>query len=223
MKKSIRDKTLKNRLSRIYSKSENAENYFKSYCAHLTGILCGLDYAAMGEVISLLTKARKTGATVFFAGNGGSAATASHFAQDLAEVGRKTRSRLFKALSLADSTSSLTALGNDYGYRSVFSHQMENLFNRGDVLVAISASGNSANIIDAARLAKKLGGHTIGVVGFSGGKLAGICDHVLHVRTDNGEYGPVEDAHLAIDHMITSYFIMRDSSVKRADKMRGGR
>jgi D-sedoheptulose 7-phosphate isomerase len=76
-------------------------------------------------------------------------------------------------------------------------------------LIAISASGNSPNIIAAARLAKELGGVTVGLVGFDGGKLAQICDYVIHVPTDKGEYGPVEDIHLILDHMITSYLRMK--------------
>lgn len=141
----------------------------------------------------------------FFAGNGGSAATSSHFSQDLAEVGRKAGLNSFRTLSLTDNVPFLTAVGNDYGYVKVFSVQMAEVFNRDDVLVAISASGNSMNVIEAVKFAKKRGGITIGLVGFDGGRLGKMCDHVIHVISKKGEFGPVEDIHLILDHMITSF------------------
>lgn len=152
--------------------------------------------------------AREKGATIFFVGNGGSAATASHFAQDLSEVGRKAKVRSFKTLSLTDNVSFLTAVGNDYGYDKVFLIQLLELFNKGDVFVAISASGNSPNVIEAVKFAKEKGGITVGLVGFDGGKLVDLCDHVIHVVSNKGEYGPVEDIHMTLDHMITSFLML---------------
>jgi D-sedoheptulose 7-phosphate isomerase len=86
--------------------------------------------------------------------------------------------------------------------------QMAYLFSEGDVLTVMSASGNSPNIVNAVEFAKKMGGKTIGFVGFDGGKLRDLCDHVIHVKSQNREYGPVEDIHLVLDHMITSYLIL---------------
>jgi D-sedoheptulose 7-phosphate isomerase len=90
--------------------------------------------------------------------------------------------------------------------------QLSELFNTGDVLVAISASGNSPNVIGAVEFARKAGGKTVGLVGFDGGKMKEMCDHVIHVRTETGEYGPVEDVHMVMDHLITSYLILRMSN-----------
>jgi len=164
-----------------------------------------LDYNAVSEVSKCFLSARERGSTIFFVGNGGSAATASHFAQDLAEVGRKAKVKSFKTLSLTDNVPYITAVGNDYGYDKVFSMQLKELFNPGDVLVAISASGNSPNVIEAANLAKEKDGPTVGLVGFDGGRLGELCDYIVHAVSNKGEYGPVEDIHMILDHMITSY------------------
>jgi D-sedoheptulose 7-phosphate isomerase len=165
-------------------------------------------------VIDCFIDVRKNEKKIFFAGNGGSASTASHFAQDLGEVGRKAGKKGFKTLSLTDNISLITAIGNDYGYGKIFTIQMAELFIEGDVLVAISASGNSPNIVNAVELAKKMGGGTVGLVGFDGGQLKNLCDHVIHVKSQKGEYGPVEDIHMILDHMITSYLIFHFSNEK---------
>ena len=181
----------------------------QKYTAYLNRLLARLDYQEIVGMTECLLDARERGSTIFFIGNGGSAATASHFAQDLGAVGRKSGTKAFRTLSLGDSATSLTALGNDHGYKRIFSVQLENLFREGDILVAISASGNSPNIIEAVRLANRLKGTTIGLVGFDGGRLAKLCDHLIWVRTPKGEYGPVEDIHLIIDHMITTHLMKR--------------
>ena len=153
-------------------------------------------------------KARQENKTIYFAGNGGSAATASHFAQDMNEIGRKIRGNGFRTQSINDSVAALTAISNDYSYDNVFSMQIQYNFDEGDVLVVISASGNSPNVINAVNLANEKGGTTIGLVGFDGGRLAQICDHTVHIQSKKGEYGPVEDIHLVLDHMIVSYLTM---------------
>jgi D-sedoheptulose 7-phosphate isomerase len=185
----------------------NSKDYFKKYFEHLHEILISLDLNEIEAVENCFLLARKNKKTVFFIGNGGSAATASHFAQDLGEVGRKAKVPGFKSLSLTDNTSLITAAGNDHGYDKIFTVQLEELFGAGDVLVAISASGNSPNVVNAVEFAKKAGGITIGFIGFSGGKLKDICDHVIHAKTPSGEYGPVEDVHLIMDHLIQSHLI----------------
>lgn len=197
------------RLQEICKNCNDPVDYLRGYERYLSQLLAGLDYNAISEVIDVFNQARDRDATIFFVGNGGSAATASHFAQDLGEVGRKTGSPSFRTLSLTDNVSFITAMGNDYGYETIFTCQLSNLFRKGDVLVAISASGNSPNVIQAAEMARELGGITIGLVGFDGGELLKICNHVIHVGTNKGEYGPVEDIHLVLDHMITSYLTWR--------------
>ena len=199
-----------NHLEKSFKQSEGKVDYFKSYRLYLSDLLTWLDVDSIRDVIDCFLNARKNKKTIFFAGNGGSAATASHFAQDLAEVCKKTGSKCFRTLSLTDNVSFITALGNDYGYDEIFTGQLKNLYNTGDVLVAISASGNSPNVVEAVKMVKELGGPTVALVGFDGGVLAGLCNHVIHVAANKGEYGPVEDLHLVFNHMITSYITYTD-------------
>jgi D-sedoheptulose 7-phosphate isomerase len=196
-----------NRLEEIFRASGERKDYFLGYTEYLHDLLRGLDHGAIEGAVDLFLEARRNHKKIFFAGNGGSAATASHFAQDLGEVGRKVNRRGFKTLSLTDNVSAISAIGNDYGYGEIFAVQMVDLFCKGDLLVAISASGNSPNVVNAVNFAREAGGKTIGLVGFDGGRLGELCDLVIHVNTAAGEYGPVEDIHLILDHMITSYLI----------------
>lgn len=196
-------------LSLIFRQSEGVADYYRAYADYLHAMLLQVDAVKVAQMAELFLQARTEGRMIFFIGNGGSAATASHFAQDLAEVGRKAKVGGFRALSLTDSVPCITAAGNDFGYETVFAMQMSEIFSPGDVLVAISASGNSPNILRAVQLANEKGGITLALVGFDGGKLAQLAHYVVQVTSPKGEYGPVEDAHLILDHAVTSYLIMR--------------
>lgn len=180
-------------------------SFFKDYSRYLFALLTSIDTKDLNKIMNVILEARRNNNTIFFVGNGGSAATASHFSQDLAEVGRKLNCKVFNSLSLTDNVAGITAAANDHGYDKIFSFQMQGIFRKGDVLVAISASGNSPNVLEAAKFAKERGGVVVGLVGFDGGKLATMSDYVLHVRTQKGEYGPVEDVHMIFDHVLTSY------------------
>jgi len=197
------------RLSELFLKDNSSTTYYGYYSKYLNELMESLDYNVIADVSECFMNARQKGFTIFFAGNGGSAATASHFSQDLADVGRKAKAKSFKTLSLTDNVPYLTAVGNDYGYDKVFSIQLLELFKKGDVLVVISASGNSPNVIEAVKYANENGGTTIGFVGFDGGRLSELCDHVIHVISKKGEYGPVEDIHLVLSHMITSFLTFK--------------
>ncbi len=199
------------KLVSFFTKNKNASEYLKDYSIYLKKLLEELDYHVIEDVLNCLLRARENSSTIFFAGNGGSAATATHFSQDLSEISRKTGKKGFKCVSLNDNAPSITALANDYGYENIFSGQLEEIFTKNDLLVVISASGNSPNIINAVEFAKKVQGTTIGLVGFDGGRLSKLCDYVIHVPTNKYEYGPVEDLHLVIAHMLTSYILCRDS------------
>ena len=196
-------------LKSLYVQCKGKPDYFRSYFSYLNGLLTAIDTESISNVIDCFLTARENSRTIFFAGNGGSASTASHFAQDLGEVGRKANKPGFRTLSLTDNISLLSAIGNDYGFEKIFSVQLSEMFTPGDVLVAISASGNSPNVVNAVEFAQKAGGKTVGLVGFDGGKMKDICDHVIHVKTDIGAYGPAEDAHMVMDHLITSYLILK--------------
>ena len=199
---------IENRLTEFFSMDSSMQGYYRNYCRYLNELMGALDFQVIQAMSECFLTARENDATIFFAGNGGSAATASHFAQDLAEVGRKADSKIFKTMSLTDNTSFITAVGNDYGYEKIFVIQMAEHFKEKDVLVVLSASGNSTNVVEAAKYAKERGGISIGLVGFDGGELARICDLVIHVESNQGEYGPVEDVHLILDHMITSHLMI---------------
>lgn len=205
-------------LDQLLQHRGSCRKYLKSYGSYLSKLLDSLDYETIEKIIYCLLKARERGSTIFFAGNGGSAATASHFSQDLGEVGRKVGARPFRTISLSDSTSFITALGNDYGYEKIFLGQMVNHFKKDDVLVVISASGNSRNIVNCVRWVREKGGVTIGFVGFDGGELLNLCDHLVHVKTKKGEYGPVEDIHLVLNHMITSLLIETASCFSKENR-----
>ena len=196
-------------LRKVFGNSGDGAGYSKEYGLYVADLLERLDYKSLGEIINCFYDARQRSSTIFFIGNGGSAATASHFAQDLAEIGKKLGTDGFKTLSLTDNVPFITAIANDHGYENIFTGQMSEVFKKGDVLVAISGSGNSPNIVKAAKHAKQSGGTVVGLCGFDGGQLAGLSDHVLHVKTERGEYGPVEDIHMILDHMITTYLCMK--------------
>ena len=158
------------------------------------------------EVMKLaiaINQARKTESTVYVAGNGGSASTASHFATDIG-IGSLNRANPVRSVSLCDNTAAITAIANDMDYSSIFAQQLKLLGNQGDLLIVISASGNSDNLLQAVEVAAKLGMESHSLTGFDGGKLKQLTlGRNINVETPIGAYGLVEDAHLAICHVIT--------------------
>ncbi len=194
------------RLDDIYRDSPDAAAFSRAYLDVLADTLRRLDAAAVARFIEMLLEARERGARIFFIGNGGSAATASHFANDLA-IGTRSPHKPFRAVSLTDNAAVITAIANDDGYDEIFVQQLQNQMARGDVVVAISASGNSPNIIKAVGYANANGAHTIGLSGFDGGRLRQVAGHCVHVPTPVGDYGPVEDAHMILDHLVGAYLV----------------
>jgi D-sedoheptulose 7-phosphate isomerase len=151
------------------------------------------------RIVTLIIRAYKAGGKVIFFGNGGSAADAQHLAGELVGRFKKDRQAL-PAIALTTNTSILTAIANDYGYDRVFSRQLEALATDKDVVIGISTSGNSPNVIEAIRTAKKKGAKTVGLTGQDGGKLAKIADLALRVPSDN--FSRVQEAHITIGHII---------------------
>ena len=186
--------------------TENIEQFSKSYFSYLKEIIDKVDLSEIKIFVELLLSARKSGATIFFIGNGGSAATASHFANDLA-FGTHEHEKPFKAISITDNVSVLTALGNDYGYGEIFVRQLKVYAKKGDVVVGISASGNSKNLINAFNYAKSSGIKTMALTAFDGGQMKVIADNCIHIPTEDKEYGPAEDVHMILDHLISSYLM----------------
>ena len=185
--------------------------FARSYVAHLIEVLGRLDCEAVSEVIQVFLEARSKANTIFFLGNGGSAATACHFANDMGFCASPEGSTPFRALSLAENMSFVTCLANDIGYENVFSWQLRNLMRPGDVVVGISASGNSPNVVNALEYARLHGGIPVALVGFDGGRIKHIARYVVHVETEKGEYGPVEDIHMVLDHLISGYLATASS------------
>jgi D-sedoheptulose 7-phosphate isomerase len=180
-------------------------DYSKRYAYYISKLLQDLDWESIAVVIKVLQRARNKGSTIFLAGNGGSASTCSHFAEDLSWGQRQKGKKPFKIFCLTDNIPIMTAVANDEGYENIFLPQLETSFTEDDILVVISASGNSPNLIKAVRLAHDIRGMSIGIVGFDGGELKNLCRLCIHVPTMLGEYGPVEDIHLLLEHLITTY------------------
>ncbi|MGZ9236070.1 MAG: D-sedoheptulose-7-phosphate isomerase, partial [Anaerolineales bacterium] len=148
----------------------------------------------------VLQDARVRGNNVFIMGNGGSASTASHFVCDLAKNTRSEELPHFRAIGLTDNMAIFSAYANDEGYESVFSQQLANLIQPKDVVIAISASGNSQNVLNAIEEAQKHDVLTIGFTGFDGGRLGQMVNINIHVKSDIIEH--VEDIHLMLEHII---------------------
>jgi D-sedoheptulose 7-phosphate isomerase len=166
-----------------------------------------LDVDAIMRIVERLRAARDSGAMVFTAGNGGSAATASHWVNDLGKATRRSGQRPFRIVGLADNISWFSALANDEGYERVFAGQLENLARPGDVLMVISASGNSPNVIRAVEYAREAGMTSIGLVGFDGGRVLELVDEAFWVETPKGAYGLVETIHTVVCDIVTSCLI----------------
>jgi phosphoheptose isomerase len=176
----------------------------EAYIASLSGLLARIDRSAIDRIVGLLRAARDAGATIFVAGNGGSSATAAHWVNDLSKATRQSGQRPFRAIGLTDNVPWLTALANDEGYQRIFSGQLENLARSGDLLMVISASGNSPNILSAILSARELNMGVIGLLGFDGGQACGMVDELVLIETEVGAYGLVESAHSAITDIITT-------------------
>ena len=171
----------------------------QEYISHLQGVLERLSLADVRQSIELVMETYQADRQIFVIGNGGSASTASHIANDLSKGASIPGVRRFRVISLTDNVATMTAWSNDVSYDDVFVEQLKNLINPGDLVIGISASGNSENIIRAIRHAKVVGCKTIGWIGFGGGTLKQIAD--VSVVVDSHDYGPVEDVHLILNHI----------------------
>ena len=174
------------------------------YLQRLTRMLRDLDLDAVERIYERLQAARDVGGTIYLAGNGGSAATASHWANDLGKATKGAGARPVRVVPLSDHVSWLTALANDDGYDRVFAGQLENFVGPGDVLVVFSASGKSPNLVQAVLTAKARGALTLALLGFDGGVLKTLVDDCVWLPTPAGAYGQVEDAHLVVCHLLTT-------------------
>jgi len=176
------------------------EDCVSEYLESLQQLLNRLPLEDIRQVLAELHQARLEGRQVFIMGNGGSAATASHFANDLNKGACVTGVPRFRAIALTDNVALMSALANDVGYEHIFAEQLVNLAHPGDVVIGISGSGNSPNVLRAVQLARSLPARTIGFTGFDGGRLKELVDICVLVPSDTMEQ--VEDAHLVLEHLI---------------------
>lgn len=185
----------------------NAEAYFDRVCREIKR----LDLSQIERLSELIESAYHSNRFVFICGNGGSGANASHLCEDLAKCTLRDfeRQKRLKVLSLTDNTAGIMAWANDEGYDRIFIEQLKNLASPGDLLLAISGSGNSPNILKAVEWANQTGLETVGITGFAGGKLKTLARHNLHVPID--DMGIVESLHQVVFHWIIDDIFRRIS------------
>jgi D-sedoheptulose 7-phosphate isomerase len=179
--------------------------FASEYKAKLAHALDTLDMPSIGKAIEILQQAREQNRHIFVCGNGGSASTASHFACDMVKGASFQREKRFRIMALTDSLPTITAYSNDVHYDCVFVEQLKNFAQAGDVVMAISGSGNSANVVRALEYANSIGCETIALTGRDGGRLGPLAKLQIHVAEPH--MGRIEDGHLIVCHMLCYYFM----------------
>ena len=194
-------------INKLSVKHKNVANFAESYFQNLIDTFKKLDKESILKLEREFLETRKKNATLYVFGNGGGAATAMTMANDLGfDVLKKTNKKTFKIISLNDNSSVITAIANDTGYDNIFLNQLKIHFKKNDKILIFSASGNSKNLVDAANWVKKKGGKVISILGFDGGKLKKISNLSVHIKSEKGDYGPVEDIQLIINHILAHWF-----------------
>jgi len=177
----------------------------EQYKKDLLQAIDGLDLSRVNQAIEWFQQARAEDRQIFVCGNGGSASTASHFACDVVKGASFQRASRFRIMALTDSLPTLTAYSNDVGYDVVFAEQLKNFARQGDLVMAISGSGNSPNVIRAVEYANSIGCRTLALTGRDGGKLGPLAQ--LNIRVPAPHMGRIEDVHMVVCHMICYYFM----------------
>jgi D-sedoheptulose 7-phosphate isomerase len=188
------------------------DEHLRKYLERLHAAVDGVPRECMSELGETLFRAYRNNKQVFILGNGGSSSTASHMAADLAKNTIGPNMKRFRIVSLNDNAAIMTALANDLGYEHVFSEQLTNLVQAGDVLIVVSASGNSPNVLEAMHYARSRSAEVVGLLGFDGGAAAELADISLIVPSDH--YGVIEDVHLIINHILVDFFKTRLSEAR---------
>jgi phosphoheptose isomerase len=189
-------------------KIQSVEEYLDRYARIVDRGFASIDRKVLDQVCRVLQSAYRNRRAIWVCGNGGSASISDHFSCDHLKGVRTNTALRPRVLSLSSNNALLTAIGNDLSFDRIFEYQLESLAQAGDVLVAVSSSGNSPNILRAIAIAKSLGLETVGFVGFDGGEMAKVADHVLHVRVAN--YGIVEDIHQSLMHILAQFIRISD-------------
>jgi D-sedoheptulose 7-phosphate isomerase len=180
-------------------RSADELSFAQSYQESLRETLATVDMSRVAEAIRWFEETRDAGGTIFVCGNGGSASSASHFACDIVKGASYSKRSRFRIQALTDSLPTITAYSNDVGYSSVFVEQLRNFARKGDLVMCLSGSGKSPNVVEAARYGRS--------IGFDGGELARQVD--LNIHADSPHMGRIEDAHMIVCHTIAYYFIER--------------
>jgi len=188
---------------------EDLGRFSQNYKTDLLKAIESLDFGKIESVIHVLRTARDDGRSIFVCGNGGSASTASHFVCDMVKGASYQKTNRFRIMALTDSLPTLTAYSNDVGYECVFAEQLKNFARPEDVVIAISGSGNSANVLRAIEYGNSIGCMTIALTGRNGGKLGPMAQ--LHINVSNTHMGRIEDVHMVIMHMVSYYFMETDA------------
>ncbi|MCZ6635407.1 MAG: SIS domain-containing protein [bacterium] len=184
------------------------EGFVANYIEQNVALLSTLEPGNIAGIIARFETAREAGQRIYAIGNGGSASTASHFVNDMGKGASIGRDKRFKIISLTDNVEWMTALSNDLCYEDVYVEQLKNFAEPGDVLLAISGSGNSENVLRAVRYANEVGCVSVGFTGFQGGQLKDLVHECVVVPSDH--MGRIEDMHVILQHMICYYFMEQD-------------
>jgi len=187
-------------------KYADIKNYAAEYFKEINQAASSIDGTKLSQAVDILTTAYTNGGMVFSCGNGGSAAIANHLVCDHCKLVRTDTDLISRIYSLSTTVEIITAIGNDLSYDEIFEYQLKSLAKAGDVLITISSSGDSENIVRAANWAKENNVSVISLTGFSGGRSAKIADVNLHVSASN--YGVIEDVHQSIMHLLAQFIRM---------------
>jgi D-sedoheptulose 7-phosphate isomerase len=187
----------------------------RHYFATVQRVLDDVPFDAVDRIVDVLAQANREGRTVFICGNGGSAATATHFACDLSKRPSVPGQPRFRVVALTDNLSLMTAISNDISYDAVFAEQLIPLVRGGDIVIGISGSGNSQNVLNAIQAASSAGATTVGFCGFDGGRLKQMVDLPLHIPCN--VMAMVEDVHLMLEHAICERLLALNQDVPMAN------
>ena len=197
-----------NKLQELYDNASSGENYADTYVEHMVKVLQSLDTKTVVTVTEIIEKTAADNQSFFVVANGGSAAVSTHWVNDLSANTVVEGQPGFRVISLTDNASSLTALGNDASFDEVFTIQLKANMRPGDVVLFMSVSGNSPNLVDAIKYANDNGATTIACTGMEGGALKELAHHCIHTPSTKDEYGPIEDIFSVIMHIAQSYISM---------------
>lgn len=196
-------------LETIFKQAQGPAGYAGAYFERMAEIMRGIDLEEVAACCKSIEETIENGGAIYLLANGGSSAVASHFVNDAVCGAWVDNARPIRAYALSDNVESITALANDHGYGEIFVQQLKSLMQAGDLVIALSVSGNSENLVRALEYANAHGARTMAWTGFAGGSLKEIAKISIHMPTTRDEYGPVEDMFSVLEHVMTTYIAMK--------------